>query len=71
LLLQLQEPADSLCAEFLAHAETRLGEQLTVLEELQDQVGYSISKTSENLKICFHASGKVLVYFEFVQMKIF
>ena len=28
LLLQLQEPADSLCAEFLAHAETYLGEQL-------------------------------------------
>jgi hypothetical protein len=42
LLLQLQEPADCLCAEFLAHAETHLGEQLTVLEGLQDQVGCSI-----------------------------
>jgi hypothetical protein len=39
LLLQLQEPADSLCAEFLAHAEARLSEQLTLLEGLQDQVG--------------------------------
>jgi len=56
LLLQLQEPADSLCAEFLAHAETRLGEQLTVLEGLQDQVGSPISKISENLKMCFTAS---------------
>lgn len=37
LLLQLQEPADSLCAEFLAHAKTRLDERLTVLEGLQDQ----------------------------------
>ncbi|KDR09124.1 vacuolar protein sorting-associated protein 51 homolog isoform X1 [Zootermopsis nevadensis] len=37
LLLQLQEPADSLCAEFLAHAETHLCEQLTLLEGLQDQ----------------------------------
>ena len=56
LLLQLQEPADSLCAEFLAHAETRLGEQLTMLEGLQDQVGSPISKISENLKMCFTAS---------------
>ena len=38
LLLQLQEPADSLFSEFLAHAETRLGEQLTILQELEDQV---------------------------------
>ncbi|KAJ9591233.1 hypothetical protein L9F63_002239 [Diploptera punctata] len=37
LLLQLQEPADSLFSEFLAHAETRLGEQLTLLQDLQDQ----------------------------------
>jgi hypothetical protein len=57
LLLQLQEPADSLCAEFLAHAETRLSEQLTVLEGLQHQVGCPISKISENLKMCFPASS--------------
>jgi len=60
LLLQLQNPADSLCAEFLAHAETHLGEELTVLEGLQDQVVSPISKISENLKMCFTAFFEVV-----------
>ncbi|XP_020283585.1 vacuolar protein sorting-associated protein 51 homolog [Pseudomyrmex gracilis] len=34
LLLQLKEPADSLCAEFLVHAEARLIEQLEVLKDM-------------------------------------
>lgn len=38
LLLQLSEPADQLCAEFLAHAETRLEEQLGILDSFQEQV---------------------------------
>ncbi|XP_034256470.1 vacuolar protein sorting-associated protein 51 homolog [Thrips palmi] len=37
LLLQLSEPADQLCAEFLAHAETRLEEQLGILDSFQEQ----------------------------------
>ncbi|XP_068084735.1 vacuolar protein sorting-associated protein 51 homolog [Anabrus simplex] len=37
LLLQLKEPAKSLCADFLSHAETRLAEQLTFLEDMQEQ----------------------------------
>lgn len=41
LLLQLNEPADQLCAEFLAHAETRLEEQLGILGSFQEQVIYS------------------------------
>lgn len=32
LLLQLKEPADSLCTEFLTHAEKRLTEQLEILK---------------------------------------
>ncbi|KZC08603.1 Protein fat-free like protein [Dufourea novaeangliae] len=34
LLLQLKEPADSLCAEFLRHADERLTEQLSILKDL-------------------------------------
>lgn len=34
LLLQLNEPADSLCAEFLMHADSRLAEQLDVLKDM-------------------------------------
>ncbi|KAF3421725.1 hypothetical protein E2986_08754 [Frieseomelitta varia] len=34
LLLQLKEPADSLCAEFLTHADERLTEQLDVLKDM-------------------------------------
>ncbi|XP_054286539.1 vacuolar protein sorting-associated protein 51 homolog [Macrosteles quadrilineatus] len=33
LLLQLDEPAESLCSEFLAHAKTRLQDQLTLLKD--------------------------------------
>jgi len=34
LLLQLKEPADSLCIEFLTHAEGRLTEQLEILKDM-------------------------------------
>ncbi|XP_003704746.2 vacuolar protein sorting 51 [Megachile rotundata] len=34
LLLQLKEPADSLCAEFLTHADGRLTEQLDILKDM-------------------------------------
>ncbi|XP_034178880.1 vacuolar protein sorting 51 [Osmia lignaria lignaria] len=34
LLLQLKEPADSLCAEFLTHADGRLMEQLDILKDM-------------------------------------
>ncbi|KAF7407836.1 hypothetical protein HZH66_002373 [Vespula vulgaris] len=34
LLLQLKEPADSLCDEFLIHAEGRLTEQLDILKDM-------------------------------------
>lgn len=34
LLLQLKEPADSLCAEFLTHANGRLTEQLDILQHM-------------------------------------
>ncbi|KAK2575387.1 hypothetical protein KPH14_001051 [Odynerus spinipes] len=34
LLLQLKEPADSLCEEFLTHAESRLTEQLDILKDM-------------------------------------
>jgi len=34
LLLQLKEPADSLCIEFLIHAEGRLAEQLDILKDM-------------------------------------
>lgn len=34
LLLQLKEPADSLCTEFLVHAEGRLTEQLDILKDM-------------------------------------
>ncbi|KAG5313476.1 VPS51 protein, partial [Acromyrmex insinuator] len=34
LLLQLKEPADSLCTEFLIHAEERLTEQLDILKDM-------------------------------------
>ena len=34
LLLQLKEPADSLCAEFLNHAENRLTVQLEILKDM-------------------------------------
>ncbi|XP_011692053.1 PREDICTED: vacuolar protein sorting-associated protein 51 homolog [Wasmannia auropunctata] len=34
LLLQLKEPADSLCTEFLIHAEGRLTEQLDILKDM-------------------------------------
>ncbi|XP_024887025.1 vacuolar protein sorting-associated protein 51 homolog [Temnothorax curvispinosus] len=34
LLLQLKEPADSLCIEFLIHAEGRLTEQLDILKDM-------------------------------------
>lgn len=34
LLLQLKEPADSLCDEFLTHAEGRLAEQLDILKDM-------------------------------------
>ncbi|XP_046827058.1 vacuolar protein sorting-associated protein 51 homolog [Vespa crabro] len=34
LLLQLKEPADSLCDEFLTHAEGRLTEQLDILKDM-------------------------------------
>ncbi|XP_035723799.1 vacuolar protein sorting-associated protein 51 homolog [Vespa mandarinia] len=34
LLLQLKEPADSLCDEFLTHAEGRLTEQLNILKDM-------------------------------------
>ncbi|RLU18531.1 hypothetical protein DMN91_008888 [Ooceraea biroi] len=34
LLLQLKEPADSLCIEFLMHAEGRLTEQLEILKDM-------------------------------------
>ncbi|KAK7872847.1 hypothetical protein R5R35_006718 [Gryllus longicercus] len=37
LLLQLKEPADSLCADFLSHANSRLAEQLTLLEQSENQ----------------------------------
>lgn len=33
LLLQLNEPADELCTEFLSCAEKRLGEQLVLLQD--------------------------------------
>lgn len=36
LLLQLKEPADSLCAEFLTHANERLDEQLDVLKDMYE-----------------------------------
>ncbi|XP_017889830.1 vacuolar protein sorting-associated protein 51 homolog [Ceratina calcarata] len=36
LLLQLKEPADSLCAEFLTHANERLNEQLNVLKDMYE-----------------------------------
>nr|CAD7201641.1 unnamed protein product [Timema douglasi] len=39
LLLQLKEPASSLCAEFLSHASTRLTEQLTSLQSMDNQAG--------------------------------
>ncbi|XP_024940624.1 vacuolar protein sorting-associated protein 51 homolog [Cephus cinctus] len=34
LLLQLNEPADSLCADFLTHADNRLAEQLAILKDM-------------------------------------
>lgn len=34
LLLQLKEPADSLCIEFLMHTEGRLSEQLEILKDM-------------------------------------
>jgi len=34
LLLQLKEPADLLCIEFLIHAEGRLAEQLDILKDM-------------------------------------
>lgn len=34
LLLQLKEPADSLCIEFLMHTEGRLTEQLEILKDM-------------------------------------
>ncbi|XP_029167156.1 vacuolar protein sorting-associated protein 51 homolog [Nylanderia fulva] len=34
LLLQLKEPADSLCVEFLTHTEGRLTEQLEILKDM-------------------------------------
>ncbi|XP_044726540.1 vacuolar protein sorting-associated protein 51 homolog [Chrysoperla carnea] len=37
LLLQLGEPADKLCEEFLSCAEHRLGEQLVLLQDLSEQ----------------------------------
>nr|CAD7433319.1 unnamed protein product [Timema monikensis] len=37
LLLQLKEPASSLCAEFLSHASTRLTEQLASLQSMNNQ----------------------------------
>lgn len=36
LLLQLKEPADSLCAEFLTHADGRLVEQLDALKDMYE-----------------------------------
>uniref|UniRef100_A0A1B6MLS5 Vacuolar protein sorting-associated protein 51 homolog n=2 Tax=Graphocephala atropunctata TaxID=36148 RepID=A0A1B6MLS5_9HEMI len=33
LLLQLDEPAEALCTEFLTHAETRLGDQLLLMKD--------------------------------------
>lgn len=42
-LLQLNEPADSLCADFLSHAETRLSDQLKQLSELKDNVIININ----------------------------
>nr|CAD7433320.1 unnamed protein product [Timema monikensis] len=39
LLLQLKEPASSLCAEFLSHASTRLTEQLASLQSMNNQAG--------------------------------
>lgn len=37
LLLQLGEPADNLCAEFLACADQRLNGQLVLLQDLSEQ----------------------------------
>ncbi|XP_047119520.1 vacuolar protein sorting-associated protein 51 homolog [Schistocerca piceifrons] len=37
LLLQLKEPPDSLCSDFLAHAQVRMTEQLHMLQDMKDQ----------------------------------